>query len=512
MSEFLPPDAMTLQAAGQALSRSLEAYERGVQETDRTFYDTFDGLLHQAGLSVVHESGRLMALEQSSGEELASLASAQPIEPLFANQLDPGPLRDVLGPIVEQRALLPLAHVHCRARGFGILDGHLKTVVRAMLEEPMLVEPSSSTVPLRPRLRVAAVPGYDHALARVQHALEHELGFRAADQLLVDEAVRAAGGIPGGISAKVEVPLSFEQRSDAAAAAVLSRLREVIEANLPGAIAALDSEFLHDLRVSVRRSRTVQRQLKSVFAPVDLAGFRSEFQWLQQATGEARDLDVHVLEFDALRRLVPKAMRSHLDPLLEVLRERRALAHGEMVGALRSARTEHLLADWELLLSELVELPDGDRPGASRPIGELAGERIAKVYRRIVKMGSSIEPDSPAERYHELRKAGKELRYLLELFAVPLYPSEVVEPAVKALKGIQHVLGRHQDREVQIATLRSLAEPVSALPGGPRALMAMGVIVERLGEDERAARHEFGRRFDAFASKAQRRQIKGTFP
>ncbi|MBV9839041.1 MAG: hypothetical protein JO156_13055, partial [Solirubrobacterales bacterium] len=55
MSEFLPPDAMTLQAAGQALSRSLEAYERGVQETDRTFYDTFDGLLHQAGLSVVHE-------------------------------------------------------------------------------------------------------------------------------------------------------------------------------------------------------------------------------------------------------------------------------------------------------------------------------------------------------------------------------------------------------------------------------------------------------------------------
>ncbi len=31
-------------------------------------------------------------------------------------------------------------------------------------------------------------------------------------------------------------------------------------------------------------------------------------------------------------------------------------------------------------------------------------------------MGGAIDESSPAEAYHELRKKGKELRYLLELF------------------------------------------------------------------------------------------------
>ena len=45
----------------------------------------------------------------------------------------------------------------------------------------------------------------------------------------------------------------------------------------------------------------------------------------------------------------------------------------------------------------------------------------------------------------------------------------------------------------------------------PAALMAMGVLVERLSEDERAARGEFAERFAAFAAKAQRQLVKETF-
>ena len=62
-------------------------------------------------------------------------------------------------------------------------------------------------------------------------------------------------------TSKVVVPLAYEMRSDAAAAAVLRRLLGVITGNREGAIADADSEFLHRLRISVRRSRTVQRQL-----------------------------------------------------------------------------------------------------------------------------------------------------------------------------------------------------------------------------------------------------------
>ena len=141
----------------------------------------------------------------------------------------------------------------------------------------------------------------------------------------------------------------------------------------------------------------------------------------------------------------------------------------------------------------------------------VAGKRIRKVYKRIVTMGRAIERDSPAEDYHELRKKGKELRYLLELFGVKLFDEEAVAPLVKSLKGLQDLLGRHQDREVQIAMLRSSAEEVATLPGGGPACMAMGTLVERLRVDEQAARDEFAERFAQLAAKPQRALVRETF-
>ena len=97
------------------------------------------------------------------------------------------------------------------------------------------------------------------------------------------------------------------------------------------------------------------------------------------------------------------------------------------------------------------------------------------------------------------------------MFGAALYAEDVVKPMVKALKALQDVLGQRQDREVQVATLRSLRDEVARLPGGAAAVMAMGVLVERLGEDERAARQAFAERFEAFASKPQRQLVKDTF-
>jgi hypothetical protein len=73
------------------------------------------------------------------------------------------------------------------------------------------------------------------------------------------------------------------------------------------------------------------------------------------------------------------------------------------------------------------------------------------------------------------------------------------------------VLGRHQDREVQIALLQSLAGEVSTLRRGPDALMAMGILIDRLRADEIAARAEFGERFEALAQPYQRHQVRSTF-
>jgi CHAD domain-containing protein len=177
---------------------------------------------------------------------------------------------------------------------------------------------------------------------------------------------------------------------------------------------------------------------------------------------------------------------------------------------LRSARTEAVLGDWPDFLERLPSLPVDDRPQAVTPIGEVAARRIDKVYRRMVKMGRAIGDDSPHEDLHDLRKKGKELRYLLEFFT-PLFPSKVTKPMVKTLKALQDTLGRFQDREVQAAMLRGLAPEVAQRPGGAEAVMAMGVLVERLQEQQDAARAEFHERFEAFSAPDQRRLVKSTF-
>ena len=509
--EYLLPEGIGVPEARAALAAHLELGGGSARSVDRTYYDTFDALLREAGLSAAHEDGELVLLDRDSGVVRLRGRIAKPGQRLFPRELEPGPLRDALLDVVEERALLALARVHARRRALNVLDDERKTVVRMTLEEPAVVDNAGRLSILRPRVRLAAVRGYDDELGKVKSALTRELGLAAADQPLVDEAVTAAGHDPAGISSKISVPLRFDERADVAAATVLRRLLDVIEANTDGTIADTDSEFLHDYRVSVRRSRSVQRELKKVFPPEPLAEFRAEFRWLQQITGDARDLDVYVLEFDAMRGLVPEAMRADLDPLLEVLRGRRLAARRQMVSDLRSQRVTSLLEHWARFLDRLPSLDESDRPDASRPIGDVAGARIHKVYRRMVKMGSAIDDSSPAEDYHELRKRGKELRYLLELFGAPLYPGEVVKPMIKTLKGLQDVLGRHQDREVQVALLRSLGGEVAQAEQGTAALIAMGALIGRLAEDERAARGEFAGRFAEFAAKEQRRLVKETF-
>jgi CHAD domain-containing protein len=510
-SDLLLPEQMTLRGASEAVAGALQIQDGMQGEHVRNYYDTFDGLLRAAGLSLIHEDGMLSLIERDTGLVRLTLTTPPPRMPLFAGDLEAGPLRDSLRELTDIRALLPLVQVQLRERRMSVLDGQQKTVVRLALEETTLAGPAGAVSPLRPRLRITPVRGYDSERDSVQATLEQELGFKPADEPLVDEAVRVAGGVPGGFPAKIEVPLRAQQRADTAAAAVLGALLEVIEANLEGTIEDLDSEFLHDLRVSVRRSRAVQRELKGVFDPAQLAHFRAEFRWLQQVTGDARDLDVHVLDFDAMRALVPEPMRGELAPLLDVLCARRSNAHTQLIRDLRSQDATRLLSAWRAFLDRLEEADETERSDAARPIDEVAGERIRKVYRRMVRMGGAIDESSPAEDYHELRKKGKELRYLLELFGAALYPGEVVKPMIKTLKGLQDVLGRHQDREVQVALLRALGPEVGETQHPEGALMAMGALIGRLADDGGAARGEFAERFAEFASKEQRRLVKETF-
>jgi CHAD domain-containing protein len=327
----------------------------------------------------------------------------------------------------------------------------------------------------------------------------------------IRQRLLAAGFLSEAGWKNAQVPMVADERAAVAVARVLLRLLEIMDANLPAVLADADAEFLHDYRVAIRRTRSVLREMRAVFDAAELKRMRAEFKWLQDQTAATRDLDVYLHDFNELRSLAPVSARADLEPLEPLLRQRHRRARMAMEAALTSTRAHALRAEWWEILQALALVDRDGRADATRAIGKLAAKRIRKVHRKMVRMGSAITADSQPEQYHELRKKGKELRYLLELFGAPLFDPEVVRPLIKTLKGLQDVLGLHQDREVQIEMLRELGHDLVSRSRGPRALMAIGTLIDRLEDDAAQARGRFAVSFEEFASESQCKLVAKAF-
>jgi CHAD domain-containing protein len=476
-----------------------------VRTADRELLDTFDGRLRAAGLTVERPARRAASAELTLREPGRPVrrARAAGAGTVSAAALPPGAFKDRVGPVLEMRALLPLVRLRSRVRSFAVLNADDKTVVRLVVER---------VAGVGARVRVEPLRGYEREFDRTVQRLREGLGLVPAQTPLSDAAVRAAGGRPEGVSSKVGVELEPGMRADAAAGLVLTRLADITEANVPGTLDDLDSEFLHDLRVAVRRTRSVLRELAGVHAAEPRARLREELRWAQNLTGPVRDLDVQLLEWDELTGLVHTGAATEMEPLRRLIARRRARELGQLRRGLRSRRFAALLAEWRAFATAPPAAEDStERVRAPLAIEVVAGDRIRSVYRRMVRDGRAIDDDSPETALHDLRKRGKELRYLLELFG-GLFPRDVVKPMVAALKDLQDVLGRFQDRSVQRDSLRASAQALAAEPGGPDALLAAGLLISALQADQRRARDDFAERFAAFAAPEQRALVRATFP
>jgi CHAD domain-containing protein len=505
--DLIVPAALDQAAALALLEERLDVTADRARVSDRVLLDSFDGRLRAAGLRAERPAGR-------SG---ATIVLHDPGGPLrearvprarrhLTTELPEGALRERLAPVLEERALLPVVRVRSSVRTLAVLGAEAKTVARIELEQPALVREGGEHVPLTARLSLRPVLGYERAFERTLAALRDDLGLEPAAESLYDEAVIAAGGKPEGVPTKLRLGLRPGTRTDAAASLVLGRLLSVAEANLPGTIEDLDPEFLHDLRVSIRRARSVLRELKEVHDPQARAHLRDELKWAQALTGPVRDLDVQLLEWPELAAHVGDVRAAELEPLRELLARRRERERAKLARGLRGKRFRAALRAWEALAAE----PKGPGKDARKPIETVAGERIRTVLARMLRDGARIGVESPPEALHDLRKRGKELRYLLELFGA-VFDERAVDPLVAGLKHLQGVLGRFQDRSVQVDTLRAMRHDLAAEPEGPAALIALGPVLDALLADQEAAREEFAAAFAEFGEAATRKRVRRAF-
>ncbi|MBK5930838.1 CHAD domain-containing protein [Halochromatium salexigens] len=294
------------------------------------------------------------------------------------------------------------------------------------------------------------------------------------------------------------------QRADQASKQILRRLLGTIEANVEGARQNRDSEYLHDLRVATRRTRSALSQIKGVFPEATVTDFKARFAWLQQVTGPVRDLDVYLLDFPTLRQRLPTSLQPDLEPLYQLLLAQHAEAQQQLALDLASPRFEQLLDDWRAFLDAPVDLArapaEAPPTQAALPIKQVADQRIRTLLRRVRAEGQAISEASPPEDLHELRKSGKKLRYLMEFFQ-SLYAKQRMREQIKQTKRLLDNLGRFQDTAVQARHLRETADASGGEARLPAAtLLAMGALIGQLLQDQARARDGFAEVFAGFDS------------
>jgi CHAD domain-containing protein len=459
-------------------------------------YDTFDWRLFNKSL-ILYGSGSKLFLRKLAKSEIIHTIEITSL-PVFIWDFPDGKLKKQLVPIIKMRALLKLAEVHCRSTTYRILNRNEKTVTRLAYEE-ILPSRKKDVPALAAHLWLKPVKGYPKYSQNLAKRFE-EAGFTISKKEdIYFKALEVVDKKPGSYSAKLNIQLDPGMRSDDATKVILHFLLQVIRINEVSIEKDLDTEFLHDFRVAIRRTRSALGQIKNVFPMGTTNRFKKDFAFVGKLSNQLRDLDVYLLKEDTYKAMLPPVLRNDIDPLFEYLRQKRSKELQNVLNGLRSKEYATILNDWETFLDE----PRADSATASKaelPIIDLARNRIYKKYRSVVKAGNLILDNTNDEKLHALRIQCKKLRYLLEFFTT-LFPRKKISVLIEQLKKLQDNLGDFNDLCIQEEYLLNISKKLPAThQQKKKTLVAIGSLIGTLDRARQTVKDAFANTFTDFAS------------
>ncbi|KVH39711.1 CHAD domain-containing protein [Burkholderia cepacia] len=214
-----------------------------------------------------------------------------------------------------------------------------------------------------------------------------------------------------------------------------------------------DPEFVHQMRVALRRLRTLMRFFPRFADRQWRDTLGADMRWLAALLGTVRDWDVFATE--SLPALIAAdGGDGEWNGTLDAARAQCVAARGELRQALHSARYARLTLGWLEWLGSLA-LPhaeDGDAPSLRRH----ATKRVRRLFGHLYASPSLTSLDTAAR--HQVRIDAKRLRYALEFFA-SLASRRTRTETVKTLTRVQSVLGEANDTMVALHHLEKLAAP-----------------------------------------------------
>ncbi|MGF1477259.1 MAG: CHAD domain-containing protein [Geminicoccaceae bacterium] len=262
--------------------------------------------------------------------------------------------------------------------------------------------------------------------------------------------------------------------------------------NLAAAADGSDPEGVHQLRVALRRLRTLLTLFKTLIPADDMAWLQSEARHALRALGAARDLDVFATE------ILPPIARgagehASLTPLEGWVATARADAQNAVLDTLGHSRHATFLLSFAKWHEEGEWLDRADPAIASMPIRDFARKALTKRHKAVLKRGQNFETLDETAR-HEVRIALKKLRYALDFFR-SVFEAKQAKPYLKHAAALQEGFGTWNDlaaAELLVTQIRS------AVPDDPKLAQACGFVSGWLGHRRLVAEPELIASWHAF--------------
>ena len=457
----IAPDAAAAIARHPALKPFKRARARASQLTS-TYFDTPDSALASAGVALrLRRDGRQWvqtvkgpAMRDASGGGLNARPEFE--WPVAGPHLDPlrfaaTPFRRALGKAEQQglgprfttditRTVVPLSFPDSTMAKLCIDVGEVRTVDGG----PVLRAPMHE-------IELELEAGDPRRLYELAHALAGDVA------LALEPASKAARGYALRSAVRTDpmracdVELAGKCSAGAAFASIMRSCLAQIEGNAEGVLRSDDPEWIHQMRIGVRRMRACLSLARRTIATERVEPLRVELRWLAQSLGPARDLDVFVISTlpqfrEAVSRGSGNALSAPLTKLAARTRARRNEARKQAHAAVASPRFVRLVLSVAALAAspDLAGVTHDER--LARSARHVARPLLKRRHQALLALGANMSHAAPEAR-HAARLAAKKLRYAADFFA-SLYPRKKTRAYRKALAALQEELGAWNDAAV----------------------------------------------------------------
>jgi triphosphatase len=265
-------------------------------------------------------------------------------------------------------------------------------------------------------------------------------------------------------------------------------------ANVEGAVIGSNSRALHDLRIAIRRIRTVLRAFRKPLRKTSARRIDDDLRDLNRCLGPVRDLDAWIgfcEKADVARRFSKHRLWPKFVAYQKELRRmqcttvRRHL-RGSGFASLRTRVDRFLLA----------ELPAASGAAAA-PLGPLFRRALLKSLRRALKL-SGLRHSHDPDDLHELRVELRRIRYFCGFFGEMLGPR--MSKLSRRAHRVERVLGEMRDADLALARVTM---------EGPRPPRLLVVELRRLARaDAAVVDAEWDKLADRDVVSAARRELK----